>query len=165
MAFEGTRWYIDAFPGLVTEDELPPNTLENSQWAVRGSVTFKGWDFSVSYYDGVSHFATSKMEGGKIINFYDQVSILGFDFITTYNQFRFFFEGNHTWSKRRERDDFFNIVFGGDWRRNALIKEHDRLVLTLEMFFSSIVTRKSKNRQTRLTPDIGDRGVNHICPI
>ena len=172
-AISGSRWYLDLSEGLEIEENFPDHSIHNSQIAARLSSTIKGCDFSFSYYNGVQHssiqraimdpFFTQVIGAEK---FYDNVHILGFDFVTTYKSFRFFFEGIHCWSKHDKQDDYFYIILGGDWRYNSLFIKDDEITVISELFFNKIVTSEGHDPYVKAVEeeldDSGDRGLIFI---
>ena len=154
-AFEGSRWFIDGAASIEQLLGLPPDTVsqvneldahnfDNSQFAFRFSATVKGWDFSVSYYEGVNRFSDFRFDQNNflLIRFHDQLRIIGGDFVTTFGQTRVFFEGVFVDSKTDDSDDFFAIIFGSSRRFINVIREADSFEIVFQMFFNRLVVNE-----------------------
>lgn len=161
QALSDTRW-VYAQTTLPIEELMPDHTLYNAQMALRFSCTIQGWDFSVSYYDGINHSPSLrlvKFPRPSLEKFYSNVHILGADFITSIGQMRIFAEGIHTWSKQHEIDNSFSIVFGADYYWANLLVQDDKLSVLLEWQYSNLVTDKTPKDIIRSSSKAGDRGL------
>ncbi|BBM82291.1 hypothetical protein [Candidatus Uabimicrobium amorphum] len=154
-AFEGSKWFIDT-PAAVEEllglapdtvsqvNELDAHNFQNSQFAFRFSATVKGWDFSLSYYEGVNRFSDFRFDPNNFLltRFHDQLRIIGADFVTTFGQWRVFFEGVLVDSKTGDSDDFFAVIFGSSRRYINVFREGDSLEGVLQLFFNRLVVNE-----------------------
>ena len=160
VAFEGSRWFLDLFAGFDQDEIFPARTLENSQWFLSTNATIRGYDVSLIYYEGLNHFASQEINPLVIVNFFDQIRVVGGDVVTTYGALKLFLEMTHTWSKTNDTDDFFTIVAGGSYLWGSLFRLNDQLNFVVEVLFNRIVTSKSDNANVIVADDdAGDRAL------
>ncbi|WP_372365992.1 hypothetical protein [Candidatus Uabimicrobium sp. HlEnr_7] len=160
IAFEGSRWFLDLFDGFDQDEIFPARTLENSQWFFSTNATIRGYDISLMYYEGLNHFASQEINPLVIVNFFDQIRVVGGDVVTTYGALKLFLEMTHTWSKTNDTDDFFTIVVGGSYLWGSLFRLNDQLDFVVEVLFNRIVTSESDNANVIVADDdAGDRAL------
>ena len=95
-----------------------------------------------------------------IVNFFDQIRVVGGDVVTTYGALKLFLEMTHTWSKTNDTDDFFTIVAGGSYLWGSLFRLNDQLNFVVEVLFNRIVTSESDNANVIVADDdAGDRAL------
>jgi hypothetical protein len=142
----GTRFSLipPDSPLPVEDPDLPPNTIENSQVGARLKTTYRGWDFSASYYDGIKDipspiFGFSKMFipfppfalsiPSTIVPAYNRFRAFGGDFATTFDKWglhgeaaQFIFDGD-------TQDSYFQYVVGFDYNKSDIIFDHDLFII------------------------------------
>ena len=120
-----SRWVpppsSSAPPSVVDNRELPATDLDNVQYATRLRTTIRGWDLSVSYFDGfdstpvIKQSAVTIAPGGVIPRFtpvFTRLHVPGFDFSTTWRKFEFHGETAFRLVARNGRQDQMQGVFG-----------------------------------------------------
>jgi len=150
--FDGqdSRWsfFPPAPPELAFTRNLPSDSLTNIQWAARLKTTWRGWDLSLSYFDGYDDIGRPTLVRNALgvpvsVRFdYDKVRILGCDFATTWGDLGIHGEMAHTWTDGRRNDSYLQYVFGIDYTF-ADIRPGQNLRLILE-YAGEHVTRKGK---------------------
>ncbi|MBI4831920.1 MAG: hypothetical protein HY801_10285 [Candidatus Lindowbacteria bacterium] len=143
---EGARFsLVPPDPSLPVEDpDLPPNTIENSQVGARLKTTYRGWDFSASYYDGVNDIPSPTLSYGEmfipfppfilsvptsIVPAFNRFRAFGGDFATTFDKWglhgeaaQFIFDGD-------TQDSYFQYVLGFDYTKSDIIFDHDLFII------------------------------------
>lgn len=133
-----SRWAFvpPGFPLPINERDLPPDTLANAQFAFRCSTTIKGWDFSLSYYDGIEdapvglvEFADATPTG--VTPTYNKIRVPGGDFSTTFGKWEIHGELGYFISDDDGLDSYLQYVVGFNYSWSDLVLGHD-VTLILE---------------------------------
>lgn len=101
--------------GLVEERRVPPNDVDNMQYAARVKTTVAGWDVSGSYYEGFENTPVLKRPrapGERFVPVYTRMKVPGVDFSTTFDKFEFHGEGAFKFEERNGKDDRFQGIIG-----------------------------------------------------
>jgi len=138
----GTRFsLIPPDASLPVEDpELPSNTLDNVQLAARLKTTYRGWDFSASYYDGINDVPSPTLEYMQIpfppfavpttvVPVYNRMRAFGGDFATTFDRFGIHGEAAQFIYDGDAQDSYFQYVLGFDYTRSNVIFDHDLFII------------------------------------
>jgi len=129
LPLSDSRWAPVPPPGfiaVVDDRELPGRDIESMQYAARLRATVRGWDFSVSYYEGFEDIpafrrSTASVAPGVVVPrftpVYTRIRVGGADFSTTWRGFEFHGEGAFTFVQSNgRRDDFQGIAgFNRTW--------------------------------------------------
>lgn len=104
---------------VLGDRELPSQTWDNSQFAIRltSSSIIDGWDFALTYYDGIESIGVLR---GKLVGFnvvldqvYPRFREIGGSFSTTIGQFEIHGEaGAHFTDGNEKDDDYYEYVAG-----------------------------------------------------
>ena len=124
----------------IEDPELPPNTIDNSQFGLRLQTTYRGWDFSVSYYDGVNDVPAATMRYTEIplipvpvpvaiVPVYNRFRAFGGDFATTFGRWGLHGEAAQLVFDGNEEDSRFQYVIGIDYTQSNIIRDHDLFVI------------------------------------
>ena len=117
---------ISESPLPINDPELPSNNIHNSQYGIRVSTTYKGWDFSASFYDGINNFPNVRLEQDfSITPIYNKIRVIGADFATTFNRWGVHGEAAQFLSDGDREDSYIQYVLGIDYKRSDIIFEHD----------------------------------------
>lgn len=119
----------------IEEPVLPSNTTDNIQFGVRLQTTYRGWDFSVSYYDGINDIpaATARLAPTPfpveipeaIVPVYHRYRAIGGDFATTFDRWGFHGEAAQLIFDGGLEDDRFQYVLGLDYTKSDILFDHD----------------------------------------
>ncbi|MFP4058273.1 MAG: DUF1302 family protein [Candidatus Brocadiia bacterium] len=157
--FDGqdSRWsFFPAEPPLDFDRDLPADSLSNMQVGLRARTSVRGWDFSLSYFDGYNdigrptltyeRFAPLGPLGPVVLRpegvrfAYDKVRTLGFDFATTWKHVGLHGEVAHTWTDGDRDDSYLQYVLGIDYTW-ADIRPGQNLRLVLEYAGEEVTSR------------------------
>lgn len=140
----------------VEDPELPANTLENSQFGVRLKTTYRGWDFSASYYDGVNDIpsASLRMDTGAfpfpvpvaIVPVYNRFRAVGGDFATTFGRWGLHGEATHLFFDGDKQDSRIQYVIGCDYKKSDILFSHDLFIIV--EYLGEHVTEEGKAPET-----------------
>jgi hypothetical protein len=150
----GTRFsLIPPDPSLPVEDpELPANTIDNSQFGLRLKTTYRGWDFSASYYDGVNDIPAATIRYDpfpmpvSIVPAYHRFRAVGGDFATTFDRWGLHGEAAYIEFDGDTEDARLQYVIGGDYTKSNILFDHDLFVI-LE-YVGEDVTKKGGGLDT-----------------
>jgi hypothetical protein len=125
------------FPLLipVEDPELPSNTPENSQFGVRAKTTYRGWDFSLSYYDGVNDLPAASLRFGAgpfpvaVVPVYNRFRAMGTDFATTVGRWGIHGEAAQLVFDGEKEDSRIQYVIGCDYKKSDILFDHDLFVI------------------------------------
>jgi len=129
------------FPLLVPVEDprLPSNTVDNVQFGARLQTTYRGWDFSVSYYDGINDIPSPTQRlvqtplpveiPEAIVPVYNRMRVIGGDFATTFDQWGFHGEAAQLVFDGDREDSRFQYVIGFDYTKSDIIFDHDLFVI------------------------------------
>lgn len=110
---------IDA--GATIKPRRTPYTdPETMQYGARVKSTIKGWDVSLSYYDGYEPSPVLYNRGGVIEPVFMRIKAPGADFSTTWQKFEFHGEAVAKIEERRGRDDRFHAIVGLNYTLDEL---------------------------------------------
>ena len=135
--------------------ELPANTLENSQFAVRmtSSNLINGWDLSLSYYDGIDSIGVFRGEfvppDIRISQVFQRVREIGADFSTTYDQLEIHAEASAHFTDGTEKDDdFYEYVAGVTYDLDIIPMELlNEIKLTVEYAGEKVFDEKTQGNE------------------
>lgn len=105
---------------------------DTPQYGLRAKTTVKGWDVSVSYYDGYE--PTPVLQREKIIQpVFSRIKAPGADFSTTWKKFEFHGEGVFKFEERRAREDRFHGLLGLNYTVDELgLSWLEQIIFVLE---------------------------------
>lgn len=146
---DGNRWQGDfsdaeaAFSPFLPvrgDRELPPNTVETAQYGVRvsSSSLVDGWDFSLSYYDGVDHIGVFRADPALpqvvLTQVFTRFREIGADFSTVFGQLEVHGEAAaHYTDGDAMDDDYVEYVLGVNYSVTAIPFELlEEINITLE---------------------------------
>jgi hypothetical protein len=127
----GSRWNPPPPPGVVVADrDVPEAAWENVQFAARLRTTVRGWDLSVSYFEGFDDLPEVRVDtvagpGGpvpRVTPVFPRVRVPGADFSTTVGPVEVHGEGAFRIVDADGRADRFEGIVGinytweADWR-------------------------------------------------
>ena len=101
--------------------DVPGTDVDNMQYALRMKTTYHGWDFALSYYNGIQDTPdvddrtttlASLAATGTIRLFNPHVQIPGFAFSTTWDRFEFHGEAVSIFGSSHGRPDRFQGIIG-----------------------------------------------------
>jgi hypothetical protein len=140
-----SRWAPRTPPGLlavVDDRELPDDGLNTVQFATRLKATIRGWDASISYYNGFDNTPVLRRSSVAIAPFlviprftpvYTKLQAYGFDVSTTFGKLEVHGEGAFRLVESRGRDDRFQWVAGINYSFDELpVKWLERIELVAE---------------------------------
>jgi hypothetical protein len=128
----GNRWSpVPPSPivGVVNPRELPSSQATNMQFGARVKTTLKGWDLSVSYYEGFESAPVIRQSAIPVspsfalplfTPVFTRMRIPGFDFSTTFGQFEVHGEGAFKLAVRNGWADRFQLMAGFNYTRDDL---------------------------------------------
>lgn len=124
-----------------------PDTIQDSQYGIRLKTTQQGWDFSLSWYDGVNAFPGVEVVpigvppflGLEPVN--HRLRVLGGDFATTSGNFGFHGEAGWFMSDGHREDDFLQYVLGIDYTWTDVFRDHD--IFAIFEYAGEIVTAEA----------------------
>lgn len=133
----GTRFSLipPVTPLPVADPELPSNTIDNSQFGARLKTTYRGWDFSVSYYDGVNDVPSPVLRPSPVFPFativpvYNRFRAVGGDFATTFDRWGLHGETAYLEFDGDREDARVQYVIGFDYTKSDVIFDHDLFVI------------------------------------
>jgi hypothetical protein len=104
----------------IEDPELPSNTIDNSQYGLRLKTTYEGWDFSVSFYDGVNDLPVPSVKymdapfpiPEAIVPVYHRFRAVGGDFATTFDRWGFHGEAAYLIFDGNTEDSRMQYVIG-----------------------------------------------------
>jgi hypothetical protein len=144
-------------PLPVEDPELPPDTIDNAQFGARLKTTYKGWDFSVSYYDGINDIPVPELrfEGTPfptpvIVPVYNRMRVFGGDFATVFDRLGFHGEAAQFVFDGDRQDSYFEYVVGFDYSKSNILFDHD-LFLIVE-YVGLDVTDEGMTLETETPP-------------
>lgn len=117
----GGQFNINNFDvtGNLNPREIPERNSENVQFGMIYKTTHRGWDFSLSCYDGFEDIAAVKRQRVGVITsftpFFNKVSVFGFDFSTTFGELGLAGEYAQTFTNGNNDDDYFQYITGGNY--------------------------------------------------
>jgi hypothetical protein len=130
------------FVGVVDDRELPGKGLDTWQVATRLKATVRGWDASISYYDGYENTPVVRRRQVPVTPFftvprltpvYTRLQAAGVDFSTTFDKLELHGEGAFKFVEQRGRDDRFQWIVGANYPLDELpVKWLERIDLVLE---------------------------------
>jgi hypothetical protein len=127
---------IGPFSVPIMEPELPSNSIDNAQYGLRLLTTYRGWDFSVSYYDGINDIPAPTVRLGKpipspeaVVPVYHRYRAIGGDFATTFDRWGFHGEAAQLIFDGDTEDARFQYVIGLDYTRSDVLFDHDIFVI------------------------------------
>ena len=130
------------FVGVVDDRELPGKDLDTWQVASRLKATVRGWDASISYYDGYENTPVVRRRQVAVTPFftvprltpvYTRLQAVGLDFSTTFDKLEVHGEGAFKFVESRGRDDRFQWIVGANYPLDELpVKWLERIDLILE---------------------------------
>lgn len=133
----------------LSDREIPGRQMENSQFAIRFGTTIRGWDLSLSYYDGFDSVAVVRkdIEDGEIYYtpIYSRIHKIGADFSTTFGKIEIHGEMAHRFTLWDRDDDFFQYIIGGNysWDELPIVSEYmEQITLVLEYAGESVTEAK-----------------------
>lgn len=139
-----SRWLPLLSPeasAILAERELPGPTVDNIQYAARLRGTIRGWDLSVSYFDGFEHTPVIKQTSvevspgtvaPRLTPVFTRMGVAGFDFSTTWRSFEFHGEGAVKLVKENGRVDRFQGVIGLNYAWDSRLRWLERINVILE---------------------------------
>ncbi|UCD57807.1 MAG: hypothetical protein JSV16_01475, partial [Candidatus Hydrogenedentota bacterium] len=159
----GTRFSLippDA-PLPVEDPELPSNTLDNAQFGTRLQTTYRGWDFSVSYYDGVNDVPAPTLRSVQIpfppfsipvsvVPVYNRFRAVGGDFATTFERWGLHGEVAHLVFDGDREDSRIQYVIGLDYTKSNIVFDHDLFVIV--EYIGEDVTKEGATLETDRPP-------------
>jgi hypothetical protein len=119
-----SRWFPpvpESLTAITASRELPPNILENMQYAARLRGTVAGWDLSVSYFEGFESTPVIKqttitvapgVESSRLTPVFTRMRVAGFDFSTTFGKLEVHGEAAAKFVVRDGRDDRLQWIAG-----------------------------------------------------
>ena len=123
----------------IEDPALPSNTIDNSQFGLRLQTTYNGWDFSVSFYDGINDFPAPTVRfvdtalpiaiPEAIVPVYNKFRAFGGDFATTFDRWGFHGEVAHLVFDGDREDSRLQFVLGLDYTRSDIIFDHDIFII------------------------------------
>jgi hypothetical protein len=155
----GTRFsiYPPDSPVPIENPELPPNTLENAQFGTRLRTTWKGWDFSVSYYDGINDIPSPELRFNftpfpmpYVVPVYNRMRVFGADFATVFDRWGLHGEAAQFIFDSDRQDDYFEYVLGFDYTRANILFNHD--VFMIVEYVGLEVTDEGNELETETPP-------------
>ena len=140
----------------IEDPVLPSNTIDNSQYGLRLQTTYSGWDFSVSFYDGVNDFPAPTVRfvdtpfpieiPEAIVPVYNRFRAFGGDFATTFNRWGLHGEAAHLVFDGDREDSRLLFVLGFDYTRSDIIFDHDIFIIV--EYVGEDVTKKGGGYDT-----------------
>ncbi len=148
-------------PLPVEDPELPSNTIDNAQFGVRAKTTYRGWDYSISYYDGVNDIpvpALKMMEVPvppfsvpvSVVPVYNRFRAVGADFATVFGRWGLHGEMAHLVFDGDRDDARLQYVLGIDYTKSDIIFDHDLFVII--EYVGEEVTEEGERLDTGTTP-------------
>jgi hypothetical protein len=135
---------------LIEERRIPPNDVDNMQYAARLKTTVGGWDVSGSYYEGFEHTPVAKRPrtaGEKFVPVYTRMKVAGLDFSTTYEKFEFHGEGAFKFEERDGKDDRFQGILGLNYTWDDLgLKWLEHIMFIVEHARETNLSSRSRSR-------------------
>ncbi len=133
----GTRFSLipPVTPLPVEDPELPSNTIDNSQFGARLKTTYRGWDFSVSYYDGVNDIPSPVLRPSPVFPFatvvpvYHRFRAIGGDFATTFDRWGLHGEAAYLKFDGDKEDARIDYVIGFDYTKSDILFDHDLFII------------------------------------
>ncbi len=119
----------------IEDPVLPSNTIDNTQYGLRLQTTYSGWDFSVSFYDGINDFPAPTVRYADtllpeaIVPVYNRFRAIGGDFATTFDRWGLHGEAAHLVFDGDREDSRLQFVIGLDYTRSDIILDHDIFVI------------------------------------
>jgi hypothetical protein len=136
----------------VEDPELPSNTIDNSQFGIRLKTTYRGWDFSASYYDGINDLPSSELRFGMgplpfpvpvaVVPVYHRFKAIGGDFATTFGRWGLHGEAAQLIFDGDEEDARIQYVIGFDYTRSNILFDHDLFIIV--EYLGEHVTKEGK---------------------
>lgn len=99
--------------------QTPFTDWNSLQYGARAKTTVRGWDVSVSYYDGFEPTPVIQNRG-VIQPLFTRIKVPGADFSTTWKKFEFHGEGAFKLEETRGRNDRFHGVLGLNYTLDEL---------------------------------------------
>jgi hypothetical protein len=145
LPLRNSRWTPLPPPGFVAVvdgREVPDRAVDNMQYAARLKTTVKGWDLSVSYYDGFEDTPAFRRSAAglgpgvvvpRFTPVFTRARVAGADFSTTWRGFEFHGEGAFSFVESNGRQDDFQAIVGFNRTWDGLgLRWLERVVLILE---------------------------------
>jgi len=133
---------------IIDDRDLPARKIRNMQYGFQLNTTKKGWDYTVSYYDGYNNMAVMKRQirDGKIhyIPTYNKMKEVGGAFSTTFDKVEVHGEGAWHFTEGQADDDYLEYIFGGSYTwDSSQITWFDETKLFLEYAGQKVTNYKS----------------------
>jgi hypothetical protein len=121
---------------------------DTPQYGARAKSTVKGWDVSVSYYDGYE--PTPVLQRERIVQpVFSRIKAPGADFSTTWKKFEFHGEGAFKLEERRAREDRFHGLLGLNYTLDELgLDWLEQIIFVLEHARETHLTSIKHRRYT-----------------
>ncbi|RJP73948.1 MAG: hypothetical protein C4532_03755 [Candidatus Abyssobacteria bacterium SURF_17] len=120
---------ISDIPLPINDPDLPSNNIDNSQYAIRVLTTYRGWDFSASFYDGFNDFPNVRLDPDfplpSLTPVYNKLRVIGGDFATTFGRWGAHGEAAQFLSDGDVEDSYLQYVLGIDFRQSDIVFDHD----------------------------------------
>ncbi|MBI4592869.1 MAG: hypothetical protein HY728_01515 [Candidatus Rokubacteria bacterium] len=137
---------------LLRKRQVPGTDFDAIQYAARVKTTQRGWDVSLSYYDGFEPTPVLRHAGRSQFDIvfepvYTRVKVPGADFSTTWRKFEFHGEAVARFEERRGKSDRFHGLGGFNYTWDELgVKWLDHLQLILEYSRETNLTSRSRSQ-------------------
>ncbi len=147
----GTRFDLvpTNLPLPLLEVDERADTLDDVQYGLRASSTYEGWDFSLSWYDGVNHFPGTRLAPTPQFPFvgiqpvYYRRRMLGGDFATTFGRLGLRGEGAWFRTDGHRQDEYLQYVLGVDYTWTNVFRDHDIFAI-VEYAGEHVITQQQK---------------------
>lgn len=128
----------------INERDFPKTTIGNVQYALKVSATgIKGWDFSLSYYDGFNDITTPIIENNNTLTpTYTRIRVPGMDVSRMFGKMGVHAEIAQFISEGETADDYLHTILGINYKWTDLISTHN-LGISLE-YAREDVTHKGR---------------------
>ena len=136
-----SRWVPPPPAGVVVESrELPGRGAADIEYAARGKVTLRGWDVSLSYFDGFDHVPVvrrseiASMPGAvRLTPIFSRVRAAGADVSTTFGKLVVYGEVAAKFVSRNAPYDRLHSIVGGNYSWDSLgLRWLDQVTLIAE---------------------------------
>jgi hypothetical protein len=127
LPVKGSRWFIadPLFSNIEIVRKLPAQTMKNTQMGIRLRKNFKGWDVSLSYYDGIRHMPIPILTSPQVLTLtFPKIRVLAGGFSNTFGPVEFHGEFAQTFTDSDEMESYFQEVIGINYSTRGIISDH-----------------------------------------
>jgi hypothetical protein len=130
--------------------------VDNAQFGARLKTTYRGWDFSASYYDGINDIPSPELRRTPTFPFLTVVPVfnrfraVGGDFATTFDKLGFHGEAAYLKFDGDTQDARIQYAVGLDYQKSDILFDHDLFIIV--EYLGEEVTEEGATLETDAPP-------------